>query len=275
MTFIITLISLVIERFFHWNHLRHWRWFSKYQRWLSARVSHAPAFLLFIFSILPLLILVGVINYLLDNWLYEIPRLVFGVFILVYCMGPYNLWMQTLSCLNDLHKDDPKIAVEHAQTVFGIAPPNNSQAFHQALTNAIFIQANQRVFAVVFWFVLLGPVGAVLYRSIALSTEQSALATLSNKLCQLLDWLPARVFTFIFALGGHFMDVFALWKRDAIKGVSVNDQLIAECGVVALDVREAQHLPEDGSAEKAALGLLDRVFIMGLVFLAVVVLIIK
>ena len=54
----------------------------------------------------------------------------------------------------------------------------------------------------------------------------------------------------------------------------MNEKLIADCGIDALDVVDQNKLPEDGSAEKAALSLLDRTFVIGLVILALVVLII-
>jgi hypothetical protein len=64
-------------------------------------------------------------------------------------------------------------------------------------------------------------------------------------------------------------------KADAKSGLTGNDKLVSECGIAALDVREGNRLPEDGSAEKAALDLLDRVFVMALVVLAIVVLAIR
>lgn len=272
MTFIITLISLVIERFFHWSHLRNWRWFGKYQRWMDSRLSSWPSALLLILLILPLLIIVGLINCLLDGHLYEIPKIIFGTVILLYCMGPNNLWVQTYSCIKSFNNEDPSLAVNSAQSAFGINFPNNSQAFHQALTGAIFIEANRRVFAVLFWFAILGPIGAVLYRVAAICAEDSRLA---HQLQTILDWIPVRLFTFIFALGGHFTEVFAYWRKDAKKGLEDNNALLTECGIAALDVREENILPEDGTAEKSALELLDRVFLMWLVILAVVVIMVK
>src|SRR4029077_17719884 len=125
-------------------------------------------------------------------------KIVFGILVLLYCMGPDNLWLQTFNCLGELHKEDPKLAVDRAQTAFGIAVPENSQGFHQALVNAIFINANKRVLAVVFWFVVLGPVGAVLYRSVALCAEQSefGLIQTATTIERLLDWVPVRLFSF-------------------------------------------------------------------------------
>lgn len=275
MTFVITLISLVIERFFHWSHLRHWRWFNHYQRWLlNTRLSNWSQYLLLAATVLPLVLVVGVVNAVLDNWLYGLGKLVFGVAVLMYCLGPSNLWVQVYSCINELQKEDLKPAIERVHAAFGIGMPEHSQAFHQAFVRAIFIAAYQRIFAVVFWFVILGPLGAVLYRSIALCRAESPLGLMSvaAKLQQLLDWIPVRIFTFIFALGGHFTQVFAYWKKQVTKGVSVNDTLLTECGVLSLDVLDGSHIPEDGSGEREAVALLDRAFVMWLVILAVVVL---
>lgn len=274
MTFIITLISLVIERFFHWSHLRHWRWFGKYQNMLVGRISNWPSYALIIVCILPLLLVVGVLNHFLGYWFYGAFKLVFGVVILLYCMGPDNLWLQTFSCLSELHKDDPKMVVDRAQTCFGIATPENSQAFHQAFAKAIFIEANQRVFAVVFWFLILGPIGAVLYRAITLCAAPSDLGLQQTaiKMQQVLDWIPVRVFTFIFALAGHFTNVFSYWKTEVKTGLDGNNQILTDCGIAALDVKKGNQLPEDGSTQKLALELLDRAFILWLVILAVVTL---
>lgn len=277
MTFIITLVSLVIERFFHWGHLRNWRWFGFYQRWLNTHIANWPSYALLIICVLPAMIAVGVINCVLSHWLYGIPKLIFGIIVLLYCMGPNNLWVQLYSCLSELNKEDPSIGVEKVQTAFGISSLENSQAFHQAFTKAIFIEANQRIFAVLFWFVALGPLGAMMYRSIAMCSEQSDLGLMqtATQARRWLDWIPARVFTFLFALGGHFMEVFFIWKREVKTGVSGNDKLLGDCGIAALDVKENNHIPEDGEAEKGASELLDRAFVIWLVILAVFILIVK
>src|SRR5579872_219911 len=262
MTFIITLISLLIERFFHWSHLRHWRWFNVYQRWLShSRISRLPSSVLFILALLPFILLVALINHFLHGAFYGILKIIFGIAVLVYCLGPTNIWMQVYRCINQFHKEeDPKLAIECVQKEFGIGPIDTSQQFHLAFTRAIFMAAYQGVFAVDFWFVFLGPAGAVLYRSIALMGTESPLGLThtAKKIQQWLDWIPVRILTFIFALGGHFNQVFMHWKKLVLKGPEMNEALLTECGIAALDVMEGSLIPEDGSAEKEALTLLDR-----------------
>jgi membrane protein required for beta-lactamase induction len=277
MTFIITLISLIIERFFHWSHLRQWRWFGRYQRMIGTRISQWPSWAILLVCILPLLIVVGLINAVLDHHVFGIPKIIFGVIVLVYCMGPENLWVQTFSCINTLNKEDPQLAIDQASKAFGIAEAPHSQGFHRALTSAIFVEAHRRVFAVVFWFVVLGPVGAVLYRALELCAGQSdlGLTVVANKAHKALDWIPARLFTFLFALGGHFVGVLNNWKKDAKSNMDMNDKLIAECGLAAIESNASAKISEDGSAEKAALELLDRVFIITLLILAMVVIIVK
>ena len=81
MTFIITLIALVMERFFHWHHLRQWRWFINYEQWLSEHSLRLPDTLRLIISVTPPLVIVGVIQHLLSGWFYGILELIFGVIV--------------------------------------------------------------------------------------------------------------------------------------------------------------------------------------------------
>ncbi|HSW93612.1 MAG TPA: regulatory signaling modulator protein AmpE [Gammaproteobacteria bacterium] len=237
MTFIITLIALVIERFFHWSHLRHWRWFYTFQQWLShSRIHQFPSWALFLFCVLPLTVLVGIVDYFLSGWFYGILKIVWGVAVLLYCLGPTNLWVAA-----------------------------NDQPF----ARTIFVAANERIFSVVFWFVVLGPMGAVFYRSTALMNPTSplGLSQLAKTIQQWLDWIPVRLLTFMFALGGHFTRVFSVFKKNALRGPETNEVLLTECGMAALDATS------ENAEEKDALALLDRVFVMALAILAMVVLI--
>lgn len=276
MTLIITLIALVIERFFDWGHIRQWQWFTRYQVKLSAQLIKWPPYLALAVCVLPFVIFIALLNYLLFGWLFGVLKLIFGIFILVYCFGPANLWAEIYYCLTALN-DDPKEAAQSIQEKFHIGSFANAADFHQALTKAIFVQANRRVFAVLFWFVILGPAGAVLYRLIALCGERDApllLADRAAKIQTMLDWLPARVLTFMFALGGHFTRVFSCWRRRALAGPQDNNALLGECGIAALDIASAENFPEDQTPEKESVALLDRALVLTLVLLAMVVLII-
>src|SRR3990167_10019243 len=101
MTFIIICIALIIERFFHWTDLRHWRGFMQYEQWIARYVSHLPSAVSLILCLLPPLLLIGAIEYVVSGWLYGAVKLIFGIVVLFYCLGPNNLWAQVYRCLSE------------------------------------------------------------------------------------------------------------------------------------------------------------------------------
>ena len=273
MAFIITFIALVIERFFDWHHLRRWRWFGKCLAVLSQRLSAWPSALVFCLAILPPVVLVALLNHALAGWLYGVWKLLFGVFILIYCLGPMNFWAEAYKCISTLQGDDLPVACERARQAFGVTVCDNPQAFHRAFTNALFSEANRRVFAVLFWFIVLGPAGALLYRLVDICRSSNlTVMRPAEQMLAWLDWLPVRIFTLFFALAGHFTKVIQHWRHDVLTAPKMNSIILSECGIAALDVLEADRIPEDGTAEKETISLLDRVFVIALVVLAILVL---
>jgi AmpE protein len=266
MTFLAILIALLLERFFHWTQLRQWRWYFKYQQLIDAKVKLTNPGLMLAAYVLPISLLVGLIGYLLSGWLLGLVYLVYATPVLFYCFGPNNLWAQTYQCMNEINQGDTRKALETAQKAFGITLPENAQDLHQVFLRELFIAVNQRIFAVVFWFMVLGPMGAVLYRTVELSTRVSpSVGEVANKTLKVLDWAPVRILAFLFALTGNFSKVFTRWKVAIKQGMSANDAILVDCGLAAI---------ENGNAEKEALQLFDRTFVLVLVILAVVILLI-
>jgi AmpE protein len=273
MTFIITFIALVIERFFDCSHIRRFGGFLRFQKWLGLRLAKWPAYLVLTLTLVLPVLAVALINCFLTGILYGALKLIFGAIVLVYCLGPKNFWAQTYTCISALHADDPHPEFEVIKNAFGLMPTDNVEAFHRALTNALFIEANRRVFAVFFWFIVLGPAGAVLYRLVDLCRKEGVTtAAAATTVLQLLDWLPVRLLGLIFALGGHFTKVIKYWQHNVFTPPKMNDVVLAECGIAALDILELDKLPADGTAEKETIALLDRAFVIGLVILAIAVL---
>jgi len=264
MTFIIVFISLLIERFFNWSHLRQWTWFNRYRAWLNDRFSGWTLDVVMTLYFLPPLVIVFGLNWLLTGWFFSIFKMIFCIAVLLYCLGPTNFWADVYSTLHELHGGTPVNKLQLANT-FHVHAHEDTSATHTALARAFFIAANERVFAVLFWFVLLGPVGALLYRLMTLSPVPKGK--------QLFDWLPVRLLALIFALGGHFTEVMKNWRHGVGEGLNTNNQLLTKCGMAALDPLGKESVPTDeGLLEREALDLLDRSFIIGLVILAFFVL---
>jgi membrane protein required for beta-lactamase induction len=91
---------------------------------------------------------------------------------------------------------------------------------NRLLIERLLVRNNERLLAILFWFAVLGPVGAVLYRSTAqlkglVNTGRAfgddfMEATL--RLQAILDWIPARITAFLYALIGSFVDAMRQWR---------------------------------------------------------------
>lgn len=274
MVFIAILLALSLERFFDWGHLRRWQWYDQYCQFIGRYVDRLNPALRLAAWILPLVLLVGLIEYILSGWMYGFLRFLFDFLVLLYCFGPVNFWAQLYECLQAMQQGDPKLIEQRVKAAFPSIKAPNSQALHQALIRAIFVDGHNRIFALVFWFAVLGPMGAALYRLTVSANNRASgdITPLSRKAVEILDWLPARVLGFLFALGGHFVKVLGQWQKYGFQGLGGSDTLIAETGVAALDLPANKALPENGDVEKLATQLFDRALIIMLVISAVLVL---
>lgn len=277
MVFIAILLALSLERFFNWGHLRSWQWFDRYCQLLNPYVERLSPSLRLIAWIAPIVFSVGIIEFIFSGWMYGFPYFLFDFVVLLYCFGPTNFWARLYDCLQAMQQGDAQLVDTRIKTAFPYIATPSSQALHQALVRAIFVEGNQTVFALIFWFAILGPTGAVIYRlTVIVSNRATAdVASLSSRLLEALDWLPSRLLGLLFALGGHFVKVINVWKKYVLQGLSDSDVIIAETGIAALDWTSNKPLPENGEAEKAAIQLFDRALIIMLVVSAAIVLIIS
>lgn len=290
MAFIVTLIALLVERFFDWSHFRCWHWYSTLQQWvIKKRAGKQSANTASILTLVFLLAVTMLIDYLLVGRGYGLLALAFRILVLIYCLGPHNLWADTIASINALTTADLPQAAIICKNTFGIIDANDKQTLCMQLLKKIFIAAHCRVFAVLFWYVLFGVIGAVLYRALtyAISTEEPQQNTTPaftqnvRALIAILDWLTIRIFTFIFALGGHFSQVLHCWQQQVLRGPANNEIILENCGLAALGVDMSTTTANHQSTSQAltgdqylssAISLLDRVFIITLVGVAIAVL---
>lgn len=274
MVFIAILLAFSLERFFDWGHLRNWQWFERYCQMLAPSIKGFGPALRFACQIVPPVLAIGLVEYLLAGWLYGLLRFLFDCLVLLYCFGPQNFWAQFYGCLQALSQGDAQLLNKRMKAAFPDLVAPTSPALHQALIQAVFLEGERRIFGVLFWFAIFGPMGAVLYRLTAIASKggPTDMASLGAKALAVLDWLPARVLGILFALGGHFVKVFNVWQKYALQGLNTNETLIMETGLAALDLPPNKPLAENGDAEKQAIQLFDRALIIMLVLAALLIL---
>lgn len=119
---------------------------------------------------------------------------------------------------------------------------------HQQEANQLVVTAHEHLFSVVFWFVILGPVGALLYHLLTLLLVLASnrvagvnawMGALSN-LHGILSWIPARLTALFFALVGNFDTGFPCWRQMAFQPKVSGENLVIACAHASLSQQNAQ-----------------------------------
>ena len=181
--------------------------FSKLPAW-----NDLTGFLLIVF--LPLLAL-GLVNQFLFSAFGYLGISLLAIAVLVYTFGPRDIDTQVSEIIR---APDPESRQAAMGELFRGEVPDDLAACRAKTVEAVFSEALHRWFGVIFWFALLGVVGAFMYRIVDwLACEKSDLTAAQKLLIvrarQLLDWPAAQLMTLSLAIATDFDSVFIAWKR--------------------------------------------------------------
>lgn len=200
--------------------LRDYGWYRALLAWLGRRFA-GDGFWAgrggLLMALVPVLLVVGFVQWLLDGVAYGLPALLFGVAMVFYAWGPRDLDIDVEAVL------DAPDAATRRETLARLRPVAADAAHDgQDAVGRVFVAALRRWFGVLFWFVLLGAVGALLYRLVVIAAEDEAALQLpegtvdgARRLLALLDWPVAQFMALSLALVGNFDVVATAWKASA------------------------------------------------------------
>lgn len=221
MELIAILISLVVERFLgSMEEFRNFSWFHRYAGWLLKRLSGVQAAngaLGVLLTLLVPIILILTAEYYLTHW-WVVLGLAFSVVILLFSFGPHDLEAQVEAYVEAEERDDLESAKEHATVLLGEDANGSEADLTREIIQTSLVEANERIFAVLIWFLVLGPTGAILYRLTSQlarhpwGEEQSGLAEAAQRLHAILDWPTSRLCALAFAFAGSFVDALHAWR---------------------------------------------------------------
>src|SRR3990167_1623166 len=243
------LLCLLIQRVFHFDSdSRQVNWFEYYYEWVKnsfPTTIQLPGFIRALIILFPplllFIIIVGIVYYFVG---------VIGYYVLTLLILWYCLDLRPLAQLPE------------------------KETF-QKITDKSY----QNIFATIFWLLLFGVIGVVIYKLVIYLREQvdsepeeenvSAITITVAKVQGVLDWIPIRLLGLTYALVGHFSRVFKLWHQYFVTGLVSGREKLAECGLLAVDLAEAQS-SEVLTAEQleAFQGLINRSLLIWLVAIA-------
>jgi len=174
------------------------------------------------------------------------------------------------------HRKDNEVATEYAMRM-GVDTADISdwpELHHQTLRRAGYLGFD-RWFTAIFWFLLLGPLGAVFYRLSALAAQADQqtdeVRELAQRLRWLLEWPVVRLLGLSFALTGNFVGCIQGWKANLFSVTDPTDEVMEKYVHGALNVN-SNELVQQGVTEQeldALIPLLGRSLILWLCVLAV------
>ena len=238
--------------------VRQYGWYGNWLRWLNAQFPEGSFWRgtwgIALALVVPLLV-VGLFQLALDQPLWGFVGLLFDVAVLFYCWGPRDLDLDVAAVL-----DAPDTTARRAAAARLWPHGAGVQLDGGSLVEAVFRNAQRRWFGVLFWFCLLGPLGAVMYRLSVLAVErddtQLAHDTASGAKTWLaiLEWPVAQLMTLALALVGNFDSVMAAWREDGAFGLHGNLLNTAARASVRSEIaEEVADYTESGISASAAL----------------------
>jgi AmpE protein len=282
MTLITVLISLFLERFLGTvEEVRRFDWFERYVGWLSGLLGgRAVGALGVVILLAPLLLVVWLLMGLFDDVMLGLLEILFGIAVLLFALGPRSLDKDVEAFVEAQLVDDEERLWHYAGDIIGNGLPDDPAERPRAVVEAVFVAGHARLFAVLFWFILLGPLGAALYRlSAVLAGPQERYEGVRDSArhwVALLDWAPARLTALGYALMGRFDDGLAVLRRLGPTGLpdveAGNLALLRETGMESTGIGE--RLEEAGDAAtlsvllETALALVTRTLVVWVVVLA-------
>lgn len=193
--------------------------------------------------------------------------LAFNVVVLYLTMGfrqfsHHYTEIQLALRLGDLERARQLLAEWQGRSAQGLGSGDIARlAIEQAL-----VASHRHVFAVLVWFVLLpGPSGAVLYRLAAVVAERwresdnlgrGEFVKFSQRVFSVIEWLPLRATAAAFAIVGDFEDAVYCWRTQASLWSDRDLGIVLASGAGGLGVQLGMPVVESGEVtDRAELGI--------------------
>jgi len=193
------------------NPLHKDQWFLSWRSRLIKDDSEAISeFKSFASLALPLVLLGLVFEVLLNHsaWL----MLPVAVIVLLYSFGRGEFAEIVREYTQACYVEDWSSATNRAER-FHVDVDNIQQDDWPTLHRQVFDEASyrgfERMFAVLFWFFLLGPVGALMYRLVFIQAHTSKNDALAARWLWFIEWPAVRLLGLSFALTGNFSGCMA------------------------------------------------------------------
>jgi AmpE protein len=238
------------------HRFRQFDWFKSWSKWFVKNTNWSIAeFSVITIIAVPVLLVSVVLLSLFDS---VIGNLLVSIVILSYCIGPESL--------------EEDVDSGEIKTKLGIRKNAKAAVLIKKMTQLSL----QRWFGVFFWYVVLGIVGALVYRLserlYCYTGNQSHMKKAIEQLLKILNYPVAWMMVVSLAIASDFERIFkkckAYMNSENIK--SMDDTFLYEAADFAVENCEVE-TDSDTSIEQVTINVLKRMLLVWLVFVSILV----
>lgn len=163
--------------------------------------------------------------------------------LLYFAIGNQSLAQHAMAVSNALMKPDLPLARHQVQMMVSRDTENmQDEDISRATIESVLENGNDAIFAAIFWFLVLGGPGVVLYRLANTldamwgyrNERYHAFGWFAARIDDVLNWIPARLAAITYALIGQTRSALQCWKTQAKSWKGINPGVVMATGAGAL-----------------------------------------
>jgi len=256
------LLAVALDRFVPDRHgFKPFAWYKDWAESIEQRFNggtrlHGVAAVLL--AIVPIVLGVVLARYVL-NEISPILGFVFDVLMLYLCLDVFRLGSGARAVADALEAGETREADVLLKDLAGKSAATLSEAgIAHATVEAVLKQCNSLIISPLFWFILLGPAGAVLQRLSCILDKLWGhryerfveFGWAAARLDDLLQWLPARITALSYAIMGSFEEALHCWRRRVGVWSDINSGPLLASGFGAMHMQNCEGMGEVGEYDE-------------------------
>lgn len=282
MKLLVVLICIGIQRFLNIRFsLSELDWFKPYRALIQKTLGQSlmKGYVGLAIVVLPVAVLVWILDAILGG--NPIFGLVIGVAVVFFCLDSRDISKQISNYLSGGKAEKGKSSDEELKDLLKESVPTSPAERARAVSSKVVIISLHHVFSVLFWYMLFGLFGVVVYFLVHRLTHEGAKPGSdaadyleAAKLVQdIMAWVPVRLVGLSFGAVGNFGAALNQLMKNLVGGLDVEQKLPVTLGLAAANADIENASKATVEENKSILDIVFKAEIVWIVAIAVLTLI--
>ena len=282
MKLLIVLICIGIQRFLNIRFsLSELDWFKPYRALIQKTLGQSlmKGYVGLAIIVLPVAVLVWILNAILGGNL--IFGLIIGIAVVFFCLDSRDISKQISNYLSGGKAEKGKSPDEELKGLLKESMPISTTEQARAVSSKIVLISLHHVFSVLFWYMLFGVFGVVVYFLVHRLTHEGAkpgsdaadYLEAAKTVQGIMDWVPVRLVGLSFGAVGNFGAALNQLMKNLVGGLDLKEKLPVTLGLAAANADIENASKATVEENKTILDLVFKAEIVWIVAIAVLTLI--